>query len=337
MRPVLEKLKKGSELAPAEMTAAMETIMTGAAAEAEIELFLTALREKGETAREITAAARVMRLHARKLSKPYPDLLDTCGTGGDAKHTFNISTLSAIIASSAGVQVGKHGNRSVSSSCGSADLLEALDVKIDLPAAAIERSIETVGFGFFFAPLFHQATRFAMPARKKIQGKTLFNLLGPLSNPGGALHQLVGVYEERLVKLMAEALRDLGARRALVVHGHDGLDEITLCDATSVAELQDGKIRMVRLHPEEFGLKLATAADLRCDSRDAAKEAALEVLEGRPGPKLDVACFNAGAALYVAGKVKTIREGFELSKELIESEEAYDKLEEIRSFTRAAV
>ncbi len=336
IKPVLAKLQKKEALTPAEMTGAMEAIMTGAAVDAEIEAFLTGLREKGETVAEITAAARVMRQHALKLSKHFPDLLDTCGTGGDARHTFNISTLSAIVAASAGVQVGKHGNRSVSSTCGSADLLEALDMKIDLPVPAIERSIETVGFGFFFAPQFHQATRFAMPARKRIQGKTLFNLLGPLSNPGGALHQLIGVYDEKLVKVIAEVLRELGAKRALVVHGMDGLDEITLCERTSVAELDGGKIRAYSLAPEELGLKRAALSDLQCASREAAKEIALEVLEGKPGPKTDVVCLNAGAALYIAGKVKTIREGLELAKELIETEEAYDKLEEIRSFTREA-
>ncbi|MGH7198461.1 MAG: anthranilate phosphoribosyltransferase [Candidatus Omnitrophota bacterium] len=337
MTPILEKLKRKEALTPAEMTAAMEAIVTGAVQDPAIEEFLTELRQKGETVAEITAAAHVMRRHALKLSKHFPDLLDTCGTGGDARRTLNISTLSAIVASSAGVQVGKHGNRSVSSTCGSADLLEALGVKIDLSVSAIERSIETVGFGFFFAPQFHPATRFAMPARKRIQGKTLFNLLGPLSNPGGALHQLIGVYDEKLVKVLAEALRELGAKRALVVHGLDGLDEITNCERTSVAELDGGRIRTYSLTPEEFGLKRGSLSDLQCASREEAKDRALEVLEGRAGPASDVVCLNTGAALFVAGKVKTIREGLELSKELIETEEAFDKLEEIRSFTPDAV
>jgi anthranilate phosphoribosyltransferase len=335
MKPILEKLARGISLAAAEMAEAMELIVTGRADDGQIEEFLRALAKKGESASEIAAAARVMRHHALKLSKPYPDLLDTCGTGGDAKHTLNISTLSAIFVSAGGVQVGKHGNRSVSSQCGSADLLEMLGVKIDLPVTAIERSIETIGFGFFFAPLFHPATRYAMPARRQIREKTIFNVLGPLSNPGGALHQLIGVYSDKLVPVVARVLRELGAKRALVVHGKDGLDEITTCDDTLVSELDHGKIRDYVLSPEEFGLKRADPADLRCESKERCKEAALDIIAGRRGPQSDVVLLNAAAAFYVSGKVRSIAEGLEVAGEILESGSPREKLEEIQSFTQA--
>ncbi len=332
----LAKLRDKSALDVYEMTEAMEAIMSGACSDGDIEEFLVLLREKGETVDEIGVAARVMRKHALRLSKHYPDLLDTCGTGGDAKQTINVSTLAAIVACSAGVEVGKHGNRSVSSRCGSADLLEALDVKVDLPVRAIEASIEKVGFGFFFAPKFHPATRFVMAARKKIQGKTIFNVLGPLTNPGGALHQLVGVYSEGLVMTIAEVLSGLGAQRALVVHGMDGLDEITTCDKTLVAELDKGKIKTYTVSPEDFNLKRASLGALRCATPEQSKEKALGILEGEAGPAKDIVCFNAGAALYVAGKVRSIQEGVRLAEELIETGEAYEKLEEIVEFTQNA-
>ncbi len=334
MKEALLKLKSKESLTPSEMARAMETIVTGKCPDVEIETFLLLLREKGETATEIAAAAKVMRKHSIKLSKTFPDLLDTCGTGGDAQHTVNVSTLSAIVAASAGVQVGKHGNRSVSSVCGSADLLEMLGVKIDLPVASIENGIDQMGFGFFFAPQFHPATRFAMPARKKIQGKTLFNVLGPLSNPAGALHQLIGVYNEKLVRILAEALLELGAARALVVHGLDGLDEITTCDKTFVAEVTKGVVKTYTIAPEDFGLPRAVPSSLKCASKEACRDMALRVLGGENGPPKDIVSLNSGAALYLAGKVKSIKEGVGLAQEMMENGEALEKLEEIVAFTQ---
>ncbi|MBI4353403.1 MAG: anthranilate phosphoribosyltransferase [Candidatus Omnitrophica bacterium] len=333
LKDYFPKLSKKESLDSAEMAGAMESIVTGSAEDRDIEEFLILLREKGETAHEIAAAARVMRKHALKLSKNYPDLLDTCGTGADEHFTINVSTLAAIVAASAGVQVGKHGNRSVSSVCGSADLLELLGMKMDQPIPMIEASIERVGFGFFFAPHFHPATRFAMPARKRIKGKTLFNLLGPLSNPGGALHQLVGVYDKRWVTVFAEVLSELGARKALVVYGMEGLDEISISARTFVADLDRGHIRTYFLSPHDFGIAPSDLGALKCLTKEASRESAQAVLEGSKGPKTDIVCLNAGAALYVAGKVKTIREGVLLARELMESGEVQEKLEEIMSFS----
>ncbi len=334
MNEILSKLNQKKPLNAEEMTRAMESLMTGKLADNEVEQFLLLLREKGESVEEIVAAAHVMRKHSLKLSKHYPDLLDTCGTGGDAKNTVNVSTLSAIVAASAGALVGKHGNRSVSSVCGSADLLEMLGMNINLSNRAIEMSIETVGFGFFFAPLFHPAIRFAMPARKKIQGKTIFNILGPLSNPAGAGHQLIGVYSEALVKTMAEALFKLGTKKAMVVHGSDGLDEITTCGETFVAEVDQTGVKTYFISGEEFGFSRAKLRDLQSASKTECKEAAKRTLEGEAGPPFDIVCLNAGAALYVAGRTKAFAEGVNLAKELMQSGEALEKLEEIVAFSQ---
>lgn len=328
------KLGKKESLTALEMTSIMESVMTGVLRDAEIEEFLLLLREKGEAPLEIAAAAKVMRQHAHKLSKRYPELLDTCGTGGDAKHTLNISTLSALTAASMGVKVGKHGNRSVSSQCGSADLLEALGIKIDLPVETIESCIEQVNFGFFFAPKFHEATKYAMPARKKLGGKTLFNLLGPLSNPAGALYQVVGVYEERLVETLAQTLLELGSKRALVVHGADGLDEITLCGETKIAELDNGKVKTYTVSPSDLGLKKVDLKEIQCQTRETCKHAALEVLRGVQGAHSDIVTLNTAAGLYVTGKAGSLREGVEAAREHLHSGKAYETLENIASLTQ---
>ncbi len=314
-----------------EMTQTMEAIVSGKVPDAEIEAFLLALRERGETVEEITAAAKVMRHHAAKLSKHFEGLLDTCGTGGDSQYTLNVSTLAALIVASLDVPVAKHGNRSVSSLCGSADLLEMLGIRINLSAEEIEQSIERTHFGFFFAPQFHPATRFAMPARKRIQGKTLFNLLGPLCNPAEADFQLIGVYDESLVEKLAQVLSRLGVKRALVVHGSDGLDEITVCGKTKIAELSNGRIKVYTISPEEFGIKKAKRENLKCGSKNENKMRALAVLQGEAGPAGDIVCLNAGAALYIAGKCPSIKEGLRLAREAILSGAAMRKLEELKS------
>lgn len=325
----LQKLSRKEPLEKSEMEAVMEAMMTGKLEDARIEEWLLLLREKGETADEIAAAAGVMRRHSLRLSKRYPDLLDTCGTGADESHTVNVSTLSALVAAAAGVHVAKHGNRSVSSVCGSADLLEELGVKVDLAPEDVERCLEKTGFAFFFAPRFHPAVRFATPARKRIKGKTIFNLLGPLSNPASARFQLVGVYDKKLTEIMAKALEDLGVERALVVHGFDGMDEITTCGETFVSELLDGRIRSHSIRPEDFGLKPAEKAELQCDSKESAKECALKVLAGQPGPKSDLVAINAAAAVYVAGKSNNLQGGLSLARETLGSKKALAKLEEI--------
>ncbi len=319
------------------MNAAMEEILSGCASDLDIVSFLTGLREKGESTREIIAAATVMRRYAVRLSMPFPRALDTCGTGGDAKHTLNVSTLAAFVVAAAGVTVAKHGNRSVSSVCGSADLLEALGVRVDLRTSDVEECLRLHGFAFFFAPMFHPATRAAMAARKKIGGKTIFNLLGPLSNPAGARFQLVGVYAAPLVETVAHVLSELGSERAMVVHGEDGLDELTLSGPTLVAELKKGKVHAYRFTPEEAGFPRAELARLRCESKEEAVRAALEVLEGAPGPHLNVVCLNAGAALYVAGAAPSIAAGAKLAVETLTSGAAKRKFAAVVQFTQGAM
>ncbi len=328
----LIRLGEARSLTAPQMTSVMEAIVTGSVQDAQIEQFLLALREKGESVDEITAAAKVMRKAAIKLPARFPDLLDTCGTGGDDQHTFNISTLSALVACAAGAQVAKHGNRSVSSVCGSADLLEMLGVKIDLSPERVAESISKTGFGFFFAPQFHPATRHAMPARKKIQGKTLFNLLGPLANPAEARYQLLGVYSSVLVKPMAQVLIHLGVERALVVHGHDGLDEISLSGKTSICEVAGKEISQYEVVPEDFNLKRESLESLRCATKDASHAMALRVLEGDQSAALKIVSLNAAAALYVCGKVKTIKEGVLRALDALENGMAKKKLATIVAF-----
>ena len=333
----LLKLNQKNSLSPDEMTTAMEWVVSGQAPDAEIEKFLLLLREKGETAEEIVAAVRVMRKHAVKLSKSYPDLLDTCGTGGDAQFTLNISTLAALVACAAGIRVAKHGNRSVSSVSGSADLLSALGIPLDLSVQSLEASLEKTGFAFFFAPKFHPATRFAMPARKKIQGKTIFNILGPLSNPAGVAYQVVGVYDHKLVEIVAKALAELGVKRALVVHGADGVDEISISSQTTAMELNDGGLKEYTITPETCGVLRAPMDYLRCRSQEEAKTLALSVLKGRKGAPTDVVSLNAGAALYIAGKADSLKCGTSLSHSLLVQGNVYQKLEEIVSFSQNPV
>ncbi len=334
LNTVLQRLRRRRSLDTESMARAMEAIVRGEASDDAIEAFLLALRAKGETDVEIGAAARVMRGHCVRLSKSYPDLLDTCGTGGDSKGTINVSTLAAIVAAAAGARVAKHGNRSVSSVSGSADLLEGLGVRVDLEPEAVEACIERTGFGFFFAPRFHPATRLAMPARKRIQGKTVFNLLGPLCNPAGAGYQLLGVYAEALVPVLARVLADLGTRRALVVHGLDGMDEITTCERTSVAEVSRGVVNSYRVAPEDFGLPRAVPEELAVASREAAVEAARGVLAGQEGAKTDIVLLNAGAALFVTGRARSIKEGIAAGRATLRSGAALRKLGEIAAFTQ---
>lgn len=333
-KKVFSKLKKKESLAVGEMTGVMEAIVTGAVSDDEIEQLLLYLRAKGESVTEIAAAARVMRAHALKLSREFAGLLDTCGTGGDAKGTLNVSTLAALAAAAAGVKVAKHGNRSVSSHCGSADILEALGITVDLEISALEASLEKHDFAFLFAPKFHPAMRYAMPARKRIQGKTLFNVLGPLSNPANARFQLVGVYEERLVPIIANVLAELGTERALVVYGTDGIDELSLSAETVIGELKDGKVTVSRVSPPDLGLKRCALKEFQCSSKEAAVSAAKRVLKGERGPQTDLVALNTGAALYAAGRVKSIREGYQSASSLIESGAAGKKSDELAAFCR---
>ncbi len=308
--------------------------MSGRVTDEDIEAFLRALREKPETAEEVSAAARVMREHALKLSRAFPEALDTCGTGADNQHTVNVSTLAAIVAAAAGVRVAKHGNRSVTSVCGSADLLELLGVKIDLTPPVVEACLEKTGFGFFFAPIFHPAVKYAGAARKQIKGKTIFNLLGPLSNPAGAGTQLIGVWDPPHVELVAQALVQFGTKRAFVVHGLDGLDEISLSAETLVAEVRNGNIQTFHLDPSNLGFKKCEISALQCSTKEQCKDAALAILQGADGPQTEFVVLNAGAALCVAGKAPSIPEGARVARAVLKSGAALKKLEEIIEVSR---
>lgn len=338
MNLVVEKIRAGQHLARSEAAAAMEEILCGRAAEPQIVEFLAALREKGETEEEIVGFATAMRRHARPIfSGGIPDgwrLVDTCGTGGDATGTFNVSTCAAFVVAGAGVRVAKHGNRSISSRCGSADVLEALDVDLLMPPERVAECIERIGIGFLFAPALHTAMKHAMPARRRLGGRTVFNLLGPLTNPAGARVQVLGVFAADKVGLLAGALAKLGVERAFVVHGADGLDEISLSGETRVAEVNYGTVRNYTVTPEDFGLPLANIHNLT--GGDAAENAAIlrRILDGEPGPRRDMVLANASAALVAAGAAADFHAGARLAAHSIDSGIARQKLELLRTLSR---
>lgn len=318
----------GKDLDFATAKAAMLQMMNGGAGNAQIAAFLTALRMKGETIEEITACATVMREKCLKL-KPDVDVLDIVGTGGDQANTFNISTITSIVVSAAGIPVAKHGNRSVSSKCGSADCLEALGVKIDLSAAQSEIMLNQTKMCFMFAPVYHASMKYAAPVRKELGVRTIFNILGPLANPAGANLQLLGVYDENLVEPLARVLVNLGVKRGMVVHGHDGLDEITLCSATTICEINNGKLNSFFLSPEQLGLKRCRAEELIGGNPAENAQIALSILNGEKGPKRDVVVLNAAVCLYMINNNKTLRECAKLAESIIDSGKAKDQLAKI--------
>ncbi|MDR9480749.1 MAG: anthranilate phosphoribosyltransferase [Spiribacter sp.] len=307
------------DLSDAQMTAVMQQIMTGEASPAQIGGFLVGLAMKGESVTEIAAAAKVMRRLALRVEVEPTHLVDTCGTGGDARGTFNISTASAFVVAEAGGRVAKHGNRSVSSASGSADLLEHAGARLDLSAEAVAQSIEAVGIGFIFAPQHHQAMRHAIGPRKEMGVRTLFNLLGPLTNPAGAPNQLLGVYAHAWVRPIAEVLQTLGSERVLVVHSDDGLDEISIAAPTAVAELRDGEVKTYSIAPEDFGMQRSALDSLRVDSAQQSLEMIQAIFDGLPGPGTDLLALNAGAAIYVAGLTATLAEGVSQAQALLAS------------------
>ncbi|HDY73734.1 MAG TPA: anthranilate phosphoribosyltransferase [Euryarchaeota archaeon] len=328
MKEVIAKLVEGRNLTRDEAHSAMKTIMSGDASPAQIGSFLTALRIKGETIEEISEFARVMRDFASTIN-PTVDgtLLDTCGTGGDKLSTFNISTVSAFVVAGAGISIAKHGNRSVTSKCGSADLLEALGVKIDIPPREVERVIEKIGIGFMFAPLFHGAMKHAIGPRRELGIRTVFNILGPLTNPANADAQVLGVFERGLTEKMASVLADLGVKHALVVHGIDGLDEISTVGETQISELRNGRVETYTVAPEDYGFERVDVEVL--SGGDAAFNAGLAkgILTGEEeGARLDIVLLNAGAAIYAGGKADSIKEGIEIARKSISSGRAYEKL-----------
>ncbi len=314
------------DLSADEMEMVMRQIMTGQATAAQIGGFLVGLRMKGETVDEITAAARVMRELATAVDVSGPHLVDTCGTGGDGASTFNISTASAIVTAAAGGRVAKHGNRSVSSSSGSADVLEAAGVKLDLNPAQVAACIDQVGVGFLFAPQHHSAMKHAIGPRKELRVRTLFNLLGPLTNPAGAPNQVLGVFSEDWLEPLAYVLKQLGSQHVLVVHAEDGLDEISVATPTRVAELRDGEVSMYTVTPEEFGMQRASLDAITV--QDAAQSLAMirAVFDNQPGPARDIVCLNAGAAIYAADLAKSLQQGIVLASEVIASGSAKQTL-----------
>jgi len=329
IKEAIKLLLDGKNLSEQDMVNSMRDIMEGQATDAQIASFLTALRIKGETVEEITGAAKVMREKVTGINAPELTV-DTCGTGGDMSHTFNISTTSALVVAACGVPVAKHGNRSVSSSCGSADVLEALGIKIDLEPQKVQMCIESTGFGFMFAPLFHPAMKFAIGPRKEMGIRTVFNILGPLTNPAGAERQVMGVFSNALTEPLANVLGNLGAKHAFVVHGTDGLDEMTNTDKTQISELKDGKVTTYFISPEDLGFERAKKDDLVGGNADNNVKITNEILNGQKGPKRDIVLINAAAALVAGDKAKDFKDGVESASQAIDSGAARKKLDEIR-------
>jgi len=306
------------DLSTEEMIAVMRQIMQGEATPAQIGGFLTALRAKGETVAEISGAARVMREFATRVEVSTEGLVDTAGTGGDGRSLFNVSTAACFVIAAAGGRVAKHGNRSLSSRSGSADVLEALGVRIDMSPEESAACIDEVGLGFLFAPAHHAATRHAAGPRKELGTRTLFNLLGPLTNPAGAPNQIMGVYAVEWVEPIAHVFQDLGSRHVLVFHSDDGLDEISLGSSTTIAELKDGSVRSFRVSPEDFGLARAPVDSLVVDGAEQSAQLIKDALAGKPGPAADMVALNAGAGIYVSGHAKDLASGVLKAKQCLE-------------------
>jgi anthranilate phosphoribosyltransferase len=334
IKDLIKRLLDKKDLTPQQMQQVMQEILSGAVDTADIIGFLTSLNEKGETVTEITAAVNVMLKYVEPIIVDKPNILDTCGTGGDKKGTFNISTVTALVASGAGVTVAKHGNRSVSGKCGSADILEALGVKIDMDTVKIKKCLEEIGIAFLFAPQLHLAMRYVMPARKQIAQKTIFNILGPLINPARATNQLIGVYSESWVRPLAEVLRNLGSDHILVVHGADGLDEVTTAERTFITEVAGRIIKDYEVTPEDFGFKRANLKDLLGGSIEENVKIVGEILAGKAGPRRDIVLFNSACAIYAANKTDTIAKGIELAKSSIDSGAALEKLKLLKEYSQ---
>ena len=342
----IKKVVERQDLTALEAEQVLEQIMTGLCSDAQIASLLTALRMKGETIDELTGFARVMR---RKAAPVRPSarvsagiggtereaLIDTCGTGGDVSGSFNISTATAFVVAGCGVRVAKHGNRSVSSQCGSADVVEALGIKIELSPERIAACIDEVGIGFLHAPLLHEAMKYVALARKQMGIRTIFNLLGPLTNPAGANTQVIGVYKASLTEILARVLGELGSTRALVVHGSDGLDEITITGESKVTELKSGEVNTYTVAPEDFHLRRATLGEIQGGDARQNSRIILEVLEGNTGPRRDIVLLNAAAGLVASSNAKDFKAGIELAAESIDSGKAMGKLQRLIEFTNA--
>jgi anthranilate phosphoribosyltransferase len=335
IREGIEAVVARRNLTEAEAIGVMTEIMEGNVTLAQIAAFIVGLRMKGETVEEITGCARVMRDKATFISTPAGSIpVDTAGTGGDGAHTFNISTTAAFVAAGAGVVMAKHGNRAASSQCGSADLLEALGIDIMLPPAGVEAAIKEVGIGFLFAPALHGAMRHAVGPRREIGVRTIFNILGPLTNPARSQHQLVGIYDAALTAMMATVLRNLGGKRAFVVHGSDGLDEITTTGATTISELRQGKVHTYTVQPQDFGMPCDSLETLRGGKAPYNAELTLRLLRGEQVPQRRIVLLNAAAAIAAGTEERSIADCLPLARQALDSGAALEKLEKLRAFTQ---
>ena len=346
IKEAIKKLVEQKDLTRQEMVEVMDQIMSGNATAAQIGAFLTALRLKGETAEEITGAAMVMREKAtninvrgevdidrEEINEDEETILDTCGTGGGGTNTFNISTAAAFVIAGCGIKVAKHGNRAVSSQCGSADVLQTLGVNLDIPPLKVAQCIREVGIGFMYAPLYHEAMKHAIGPRREIGIRTIFNLLGPLTNPAKANTQVLGVYDAALTETIAAVLRNLGTRRAFIVHGKDTIDEVSITGATKITELKNKQIKTSTVKPQDFGLKCAKLADIKGGTNKENAAIIIAILENHPGPKRDVVILNAAFALVAAGKAKNVKAGIGLAQAALASGRAKEKLESLIEFT----
>jgi anthranilate phosphoribosyltransferase len=335
LRHALARVLDHHELTAEESGETFEAIIAGEVQPSLLAGFLVALRMRGESVTEVASFARVMRRRSRRIRTDHEVVIDTCGTGGDGAGTFNVSTLVAFVVAAAGVPVAKHGNRSVSSRCGSADLLEGLGIRINGPPEDAEKGLREAGFGFLYAPILHPLIGWASAVRRELGVRTIFNLLGPLTNPAGARRQLIGVYDERWVEKVALVLRELGSERAMVVHG-GGLDEIALHDDTTVAELKDGEVRVRTLRPEDAGLSRAPLSEIAGGDRETNVALATAVLAGEPGPRRDIVLFNSAAALIVAGRVEDLRQAVAIAANAIDSGAARAIVDRLRAITPPA-
>ena len=332
MKPIIGKLFNKESLTRQEARQAMDALMSGSVSPVMVAAFLGALRGKGESVEEICGFAQSMRNHAAKIPLTQKDLVDTCGTGGDGADTFNISTAAAFVLAAAGLYVVKHGNRSVSSLCGSADVLEALGVKVDESPLQVAKSVEETGFGFLFAKTMHPSMKHVAPVRKELSVRTVFNLLGPLTNPAFAKRQVIGVYDKDLLEKMAHVLKELGSEEVMLVHGADGLDEVTLTDKTYVAHLKEGKVESYAITPEDFGFERCSIEDLK--GGDASENARIltGILKGEiKGPKRDIVVMNGACALMVAGKAGDFLAARKMVESLLDNKKAYEVLEKVRA------
>ncbi|MFH1360433.1 MAG: anthranilate phosphoribosyltransferase [Candidatus Omnitrophota bacterium] len=336
MREFIEKILNKENLTALEMERVMHEVMSGTATKDDLAAFLMALREKGPTVEEITGAARIMRKFVIPITTKHEVVLDTCGTGGDKTGTFNISTLTALVLAAAGVAVAKHGNRSVSSRCGSADILEGLGVNLNMSTGRLGECLDTIGIAFLFAQKLHPAMKHAACVRKELGVETIFNVLGPLTNPAMATHQMMGVYSRDLVEPMAKVLKNLGLKRAMVVHGNDGLDEATTTGDTFVSEYKGDGIQSYTISPAEVGIPLAKPEDLRGGDVETNVGIAEDILGGQKGPKRDIVVLNAACALYTAEVCPTISDGVVLACKTIDSGKARQKLEQLKEFSNRA-